>query len=279
MNVKIKGKKRKLTDGPVELSRKVLFSVLGNTHKILTGDFTEDHLKCLMIDLRELANEMNNNPSPNLKDNLALERFLEACDFVAHTNKNRGIITEQIEAHADKIASALRNPNENGQISIFLQEGVSANQIVHGLFITLGVFLRRFDLYGEDTIVDAFVKHGDDIALCIISILQDSRIRLMDNKGWAILYIAVFENRYGLYCRLHEFKIELPGVEGAIKPDPQILRFPVILTGAKDTDHVLLDAATDEAQLKGISEPKLIETCRGEDRKLHVRLCEELLQY
>lgn len=256
------------------LSRKILFSVLNNLDKIVSGQFTEETVKLLLIDLREPAKAMLPFPEMDPKHIEARRRFIEVCDFIAHPNKDRGDLEKEIRAHAEKMADAFQLGGERWQAVTANRKTIHGGEIVNGLQLVLSLYLHTHGRLRLEKVVDAFRTHLDDLSLCIISILQDSVIQLNDNRGQAILNLVTHDQYYWLYCQVFGSRAETDARARTGGTGRFVLGFPVIVTNAKDHDHVLAEAP-DGVTVDDIAQPDIVETYRGVDGRLCLRLAED----
>lgn len=255
-----------MTLDPHPINRKILRSVRNNLDRIKCGHFEERDVKELLVDLREFTrhNVMKNLPKEIDKFHKPIQDFLEICDFMAHSYREKGIIEKNVRNYAKKLhESLLASRTADGSQSVpLVEEFINAKNVAMALLALAYWVLSAGDKSITcEYVLDAF-KHCDDIALCLMSLLQDSIIEL-DNKkeGYAILYILPFEGRYRLYCRVIGSRIDLDARErGARKV---ILQWPVIESSSPCIDDL------PSHPLQGL--PHVFETFRDSENKLRMR--------
>jgi hypothetical protein len=99
------------------------------------------------------------------------------------------------------------------------------------------------------------------------------QVMLRDGKQGANLYIHVHEGTYRLYCQVFGFDLQerIPGRIG----ETQItaLRFPLVVTDTPALDG-LLPNTKGGLTIHAHGIPPLVETYRGEDGRLYVKLAD-----
>lgn len=259
------------------LSRKTKVSVERRIAEIMEGRFTESAVKELLIDLRELARQIpTGTPEAPPQFDKSFIHFIEICDFVAHSNRDRGVIETNVREHAERIAAALAGGGDQDWLTLTaVKQIIHADGVVAGMLGTAQLFLLSFnESLQRDYLIPAF-ERKDEIALCIISLLQDAIIRLKGNHGFASLHVQVYEGQYRLYCSILGSRMErdarqLTGGSGSV-----VFGFPVIDTGAKDLDGILSLRTRNSFMLppgENIPLPSIVETYRETDGSLHVRV-------
>jgi len=258
------------------LSRKVKSSVERCLNEITSGSFTETTVKELMIDLRELARSA---PQIGLDDprfrNVFLD-FVDVCDFIAHTNRTKGTFETKIREQCERMADALASGDQNRWNNVRnIPLVAEMDAIVSGMLGTSFLFLCHFDKTLSPSFLEPAYRRRDEIALCIISLLQDSIIRLKNDRGVAVLHVLVHEGYFRLYCRVHGSRIETDARRRTYGSGRVAIGFPVLVTRAKDFDK-LLPPYTPEIDPKGehFTPPTLIETYRNPDGRLCIRILE-----
>jgi hypothetical protein len=246
-------------------SHKIKQSIEKNIIKIIEHTFEESEIKALIIDLRESAKyhlkDLSNADHIN-----ATKQFLEIADFIAHTNRTRGTMEANIRCFAEQCLEALLAA-DGDQIMNHIIPPVAnylkGDMIALGLTINAQHFLEQFEecaINIADIFKEAF-KVKEEIALCVISILQGSFIELQKGHGSAVLNIVVHNGQYRLYCKLQNSKIE-PSI---FKTNKLVeFNFPVIITNAPDIDNVLHQNMSSD--IVGY-----LETYRDEAKVLHMR--------
>lgn len=255
------------------LSRKALISVERNVEALLAGQFAEPTVKALLTDLRELARAA---PTIGLDDpqfSGLFREFVEICDFLAHANRTKGLFEIKIREKAEEIAQAFDSADESRLKSAMIFEPlISLDRVVAGMLSTSLLFLlQRNSGLPSDFLNPAFERR-DEIGLCILSLLQDSIIRLKRENGVALLHILSYEGRYRLYCAILGSKVEADARKRTGGTGSLVLGFPVIDTSIQNIDGVLADRKSADGLEIGSSEmPPLIETFREASGRLAVR--------
>lgn len=255
------------------LSRKTKVNVERAIGKILSGTFTESTIKELMIDLRELSRDF---PRIGLSDPMFIKssiEFVEICDFLVHSNRNKGVFETKIREHAERMADALASGDE------LLWQGVSKvkpagniDQIITGMLSAAFLLLSSFDKsLNNDLLKRVYIKKTE-ISLCIISLLQDSIINLKGDRGHAILNILTFRGFFRLYCSIHDSRIHKEAKARTSGTGRLAIGFPVLVTDAIDSDHILPHSAPDFVMGSNIFKaPTVFETFRAPSGRLCLR--------
>lgn len=255
------------------VSRKTRLSVERRLAEIVDGAFSEPAVKDLMVDLRELARAFPQDGGQPRFDR-AITHFLEVCDFIAHGTRDRGVIERTVRARVEGLSDAyVRGDDAKWAQFSSAQDVISGDELAAGLlgmaFLVLSVGSPDLD---RRPLQRAFERKRD-IALCIISILQDSIVELKSGAGQALLHIVSFEGRYRLYCQVLGSTLEQQARLKTGGSGHLILAFPVVATEAEDIDHVLPQLSEESPLFDGPpGPPPVVETYRAPDGLLHVRL-------
>lgn len=86
-------------------------SIWDNYQLLKNKQYTEKHIKELLIDLRFVANQakktFENSPYEN-----DMGEFIDFCNFIAHPVKHRGFISNRILENIDLLQQSLIDPSE-----------------------------------------------------------------------------------------------------------------------------------------------------------------------
>jgi len=255
------------------LSRKSKYSIERGLRKIQDGTFTEREIKELMLDLRELA---RSNTSIGLKDapfSADLNEFADVADFLAHTNRTRGLFESRIREHAEGMADALQSGNEEYWSTANKVKSVShANKVAQSLLITAYLYLSSFD---STVSIQKFLsahKRINEIALCIASLMQDSIIRLKQDRGTATLLLLSHRGFYRVYCQVFNSKIHTDAIARSKGAGRIIIGFPVMVTNCVDNQNVVRTTSPEIIfDARSYSPGIPYETFRGTNGELLLR--------
>lgn len=256
------------------LSRKVKSSVERCINEVITGSFTETTIKELMIDLRELARSAPKIGLDDPKYRSVFLEFVDICDFIAHTNRKKGLFESKIRERSERMADALTSGDQSHWEKVTKVPPVGdMGSIVEGLLGTSFLFLRQFEKTLSPSLFLLARRKKIELAFCIISLLQDSIIELKDDCGVAILHILVHEGYFRLYCRVHGSRIETEAMRRTDGSGRIAIGFPVLVTRARDVDQILPQCTPGLGPMEDhFSLPPLIETYRNADGRLRVRI-------
>jgi len=250
---------------PHILSRKILRSVRGNIEKLKCDRFDEHDVKELLIDLREVGRYFVKNLPPEERNQFtkAFQDFIDVCDFIAHSNREWGIIERNVRQHVKKLHEMISTATMEEFTSLPVDNVIYTDALVSAMlgfaFYTLSAQDKSIT---SEYFLDAFKNKGD-IALCLLSLLQDSIIKLDKDEGFAILFILSFEGRYRLYCQILESRIEREARERTGGTGRLVLGFPVIVSLVPCIDDIPSEAP------QGL--PAVFETFRDAENKLRMR--------
>jgi hypothetical protein len=239
----------------------------------MNGKFTESTVKELMVDLRELARAAPNIglEDPKFKENFS--EFVEICDFIVHSNRNKGSFETRIRQQAERMADALSSSDESlWQQASKIQPAADIDRVVTGMLSAAFLVLLIFDKsLSKDFLLKAYTKKAE-ISLCIISLLQDSTIKLKNDHGYAVLHIIAYRGFFRLYCKIHESKLHKETRARSGGTAKLAIGFPVLITSSIDSDYVLAQSAPDVVTGPNALRPPVIyETFRAPSGKLCVR--------
>lgn len=240
-----------------------------NYDSLVNGTFTEDNIKELMIDLRErtkyLKRELNSKDCDNNSLIKFVDDFNEISDFIGHPNRDKGLLAKRIKkyisASKEKYPKGIPNNPDIGPKDFVMD----VYSIITGLIIILENYLTVYgiNVNKEDSL--KILKFRDDIALCIISLLQEYSIDLSDDPLFkhSILIIKCYGNTLHL-C----LKTFLP------RSDPKLKLvdehdITVIYTNVENTDGLVIENSIKEKK-KG----KIIETYRNSNGVLKAKFKE-----
>lgn len=264
------------------LSRKVGISISRNLQSLIDLSYTEQNVKELLIDLREISKTIvKSKPKVGLKRNenieQQIEEFIDICNCIAHPNRNiSGLLEKKIRSHIDRITTAYINEGISGFAKLAKNHKIITDEsLVNVMLASIYLYISKF----EDSIsidqLEAINKDKANIGLCIISLLQDTIIKLDKNQGFAILHIIDYEGLYRLYCR-----IILKDARDRFGTERIMLEFPLIVTNARNIDNLQFPDHNKEAWVSkefsyairdSPDSPAIVETFRGNDKDLHVR--------
>ncbi len=229
-----------------------------------------------MIDLRELARSAPQIGLNDPKFRNVFMNFVDVCDFIAHTNRTKGLFESKIRKQSERMADALASGDQTRWDKVTnIPLVADMGSIVSGLLGTSFLCLCHFDKTLSPSFLEPAHRRTDEIALCIISLLQDSIIKLKDDCGEAILHVLVHEGYFRLYCRVHGSRIEADARRRTGGSGRVAIGFPVLVTQARDVDEVLPPYTPELGLLEEhFTLPPLIETYRNADGRLCVRVLE-----
>lgn len=260
------------------LSRKTKVSIERGVQTLLSGRFTERDVKELMIDLRELARDSATKDLSDPKLKILLAEFADVCDFVAHTNRSRGIFEERIRAHAEKVAKVLEVGGDGDWYDATAIERIShVDQFTLALLTTAFLFLYTYDKKYSHKNLGLSRMRWTEIGLCIASLLQDSTIRLKSGNGMATLHLLVYKGFYRVYCRVMGSKVEQNAGLKSGGGGRLFLEFPVLLTASIDKEYVLPVHTPDLVGSENVTvrPPSVFEAFRAPNGSLLMRQLHE----
>lgn len=227
---------------PFPLSRKIQHSIHDGIECLKHGAFTETDVKALLIDLRELAKYTRDRLASETNDFTQANReFIEVCDFVAHASRDRGIVEKLVRGHVRTLHSCLNlSPEEFAKVPV---SGVlNANKLVMSLagIAFLGLSSSNRTLTHE--YFSGLHTYQSEIALCILSLLQDAMIEIGGDEGFGMLQLIPHDGFYRVYCRVVNSKIEREARLRTGGTGRVVLGFPVMISAAKCLDASILSA-------------------------------------
>jgi hypothetical protein len=251
---------------PFILSRKIKQSILEGIDVLRFGPFVERDVKALLIDLREIAKYMLKSLAAERNEFTAMLReFVDVCDFVAHASRDRGLVERTVRDHVKTLhASLTLSPEEFSQIPV--TQVLNANKFVLALAGVSSFALGKLqDMRGEFDATE-LVERQSEIALCILSLLQDSFISLKEEEGFGVLQLMPHEGKYRLYCRVVNSKIEREARARTGGTGKLVLGFPVMVSTADCLDSTILSHGHE------VFPQPILETFRGPTGILQVRI-------
>jgi len=253
------------------LSRKIKLSIQRNLNSLIDKTFDEQTIKELLINLREIGNEIKSSAGKSTEPNAdafdkTFSEFIDICNCIAHSNRTRGgDLEKNIREHIEKIVSGLEEGGDRKLSDIMsVEQVISGDSIVAAMLASIYLYLSTYDKEFDTEKLEPVFEDKADISLCIISLLQDTAITLKKDNGIALLQILVHEGNYRLYCRALNNPIERGARERTGGKGKFVIGFPVVVTSAKCEDALSFEENTDEL-------PRLVETYRDKKNKLHVK--------
>lgn len=252
------------------LSRKIKLSIERNLSRLIDKTYDESTIKELLIDLREIGNEIKSSAGKTNEPNAEkfdqyFEDFIDICNCIAHSNRLRGVLENNIRAHIEKIQNVL---NEGGDADYYeatkVERIINGDSIVVAMLSAIFLYLNTYDKKFDREKLNPVFEDKANISLCIISLLQDTTVTLKQNTGVSILQILSHEGNYRLYCRVFNSSIQREAQERTGGAGKLIFGFPVIVTSAENIDNLQFNE-NDEGM------PKVIETYRDDNNNLHAR--------
>lgn len=233
---------------------------------IKTKQYTEKHIKDLLIDLRFIATS-SKIYFKNSKFEEGINEFIDFCNFIAHPVKDRGFIAKRIIENIDLLNQSLINPTElqfeNGNIYFDKLKTYSTGNYITYMFTFL--FLVLGEKIPEDELKLIHRKEEKDIALCILSLLQNSIIEL-DNKDIekAVLILNSNDGYLYLFSIIYSDKINEKLIQSGYNPGADSSFFLLPAVGSNIT-HIKVHQEKREF-------PQFYETYREPNNQLNIRL-------
>lgn len=223
---------------PYILSRKVLYSIRYGVECLKNGIFTEKDIKMLLVDLREMTKHFDLciTSTSDKEFTKAIKNFFEVCNFVAHASRDRGIVENLVRDHALKLRANLDKTLEDFS-EIPVNAVLDADMIATSLIFVAFQAIRSSDhTLNQECFFPLIHEQRTEIALCILSLLQDATIKLKDDEGFGFLHLMQHNGFYRLYCRLLNSRIELDARKSTGGSGRFVLGFPVMLSSARCLD-------------------------------------------
>ena len=259
-------------DKPFFMSRKIRNSISQGIELLRFGAFTEVDVKLLLVDLREVGRHMATSlKSEENPFTILIAEFLDVCDFVAHANRDRGVVEATVRVQAQKMR---KNLNSNPSLTVDEFSGVlvngalNANRLVMALASIAALALDKLDPASSKALVIELQERQSEIALCILSLLQDSFITLNKNEGYGLLQLKPHEGMYRLYCQVIDSKIDEEARTRTNGSGRIILGFPVIVSAAECIDPDILSCDCE------VFPAPIFETFRDAKSQLKLRVLE-----
>ena len=242
-------------------------SILENYNLIKSKRYTETNIKELLMDLRIVATRTKQNfkDSPFEKD---INEFIDFCNFIAHPIKDRGFIAKRIIENINLLEESLIDPKEliqfeDGQTYFDkLKTYSSSNYITYMLTM---IFLVLQDKISQSELEAVLEAESKDIALCMLSLLQNSIIEL-DEKGVekAVLILNSNEEYLCLFSIVYSEKINNQLKESGFNPNANSSLF-LLPTVTSDVSQIKVHQTNRDY-------PQFYETYRDSIGKLNLRL-------
>ncbi len=231
-------------------SENVKKSVANLAQKVANGDFLESDIKALILDLREFARQKqkayivkqkSNNKSPLTgEDGEFLQLysdFVDLADFIAHPNREQGVLHDKMVQNALVLAQAAR---ENRRPTP--QENAKCWWATYFCFMMLLCTEGFLQIELSENFNKKFSAQHPDIELCILLLLQDTRITLKGGLGFVLNNIRPANGKFNLSARL--FGSEANGILQAKLDQDVLIQYSVIFTEASvPADFVVPDHA------------------------------------
>ena len=185
--------------------------------------------------------------------------------------------------HIEKIIAGLDAGNKTWDDIGTIDKIINADSVVGALLSVINLFLLKTNITIERDQLMLIFEDKADIGLCIISLLQDTKVELENKQGSAIIHVRERDGKYKLYCNVFVSYIGKESSKQTGEAGHFIIGFPVIETSAINIDGLHfyeqdteVNFAKNWSLVKHRDEPPpLIETYRGQDRKLHVKFVED----
>lgn len=252
------------------LSRKIKMALDKNLRLIMEDRFSEESIKELLIDLREVAKLINNSDSTNSANERikkSIQLFIDVCDTIAHQNRDRGVLKDYIVHNFSLIENSFKTDILEKEK---MRSPFSSDAIVSSLVGMIYFYGSKSD---TDFLIniEEVIKRKDDIALCILSLLQDTVIDL-DNECKAFLYLECYEGKYILSCSILNSQTqrdarERTGGEGSV-----VFNFPIIKTNAVCDKKFKVDQYTSNT-------PFVLKVVRDDKGKFKVEKASSINSY
>jgi hypothetical protein len=262
---------------PYTLSRKTKISIARNLQSLIDKTYDERCVKELLIDLREISNRIikgdpNSRTTRIEQFDQIFKDFVDICNCITHPNREiSGVLEKNIRRHIKKMAQGLNQNQENVSPADFMKVDtvITEDSIVSAMLASIYLYISKYDsTYTREQLNPVFEDKAN-VGLCVISLLQDTIIKLSEDKGIAILHVMDHEGQYRLNCRVLGSSIDKDSREMTRGVGHVSIGFPVVVTNAKNIDNLKFNLCSKKL-------PPLIETYRGEDKNLHVRFIEDL---
>lgn len=252
------------------LSRKIKLSIERNLNSLIDKTYDETNIKELLIDLREIGNEIKSSAGKSSESNAeAFDQtfvdFIDICNCIAHSNRLRGVLEENIRNHVDKIQTVLNKGGEaDFSEATAVERVINGDSIVAAMLASIFLYLTTYDKEFDKEKLAPVFEDKADISLCIISLLQDTAVTLKNRTGVSLLHVLPHEGKYRLYCRVLNSSIQRESRERTGGTGSFVLGFPVVVTNAKNIDELQFNENADELS-------RIIETYRDTNGTLHAR--------
>lgn len=256
------------------LSEKTGQSINRVLQKIESRTFTEDDIKLLMLDVRELGREIDTSAPTDNRFAGPFHPFVQIADSVAHTNRDRGGLKKRL---ADYVQDSIAHLRKFATLDEFIAAGgklkavgaLDCHQAALAMLALATMYLQRLGIPDRPGVIRLPPYIVWEISLCFISLLQGS-IFFIGNDSIAIFRIVVHRGIYRLYANLYdaELKNEMRRLLVRVDSGASVV---VATTRCIDVDHV---AARSDLMFMTRSRDDpyhILETFRDPLRRLHVR--------
>lgn len=252
---------------PFVISRKVLHSICAGVDLIRTARFDETHIKLLLIDLRELARYFATRPKmeENIVFTKANKNFIDVCDFIAHASRNQGVMERMVREQVQRFHALPDAATVQDALDIPIYGVLRSDALVTSMAGIAYLALGATDRDRSADFLSAFATNSTEIELCIMSLLQDSMLRLKNGDGFASLHIQPRDGVLKLYCNVFDTKVEQDARRRTAGPGRLALSFPVMRSTVPFLDHPEFIFSTD------VLSPAIYETHRTNTGRLVLR--------
>lgn len=242
-------------------------SIWDNYNLLKNKQYTEKHIKELLIDLRFVANHVKKSfeNSPYEND---MNEFIDFCNFIAHPVKHRGFMVNRIVANIDLLQQSLMDPSEYivseyGDLYFDQLKTYPVGKYVQYIFTILFITLKGDTT--EEELTRVSVSEEKDVSLCILSLLQTSILEL-DKKDVDKAFLILNSNNefLNLYSVIYSEKINNQLMESGFNPlaDSSLFLVPA---ATSSITHIKVHQTNKD-------NPRFYETYRDNTGKLKLRL-------
>lgn len=242
-------------------------SILENYYILQNKQYTEKHIKELLIDLRFIANQTKNifKKSPFEKD---MSEFIDFCNFIAHPIKDRGYMAKRINQNITLLQQSLIKPErlitiENGDLYFDQLKSYSVINYVTYMFSL--IYLVLIEDIEQEELQKVHTSEVNDVSLCMLSLLQTSILEL-DNKDVdkSVLILNSNKTSLFLYSIVFSEKINTQLVQSGFnsQADSSLFLMPVV---SSNINHI-------EVKQTKRNELLFFETYRNDKGHLSIKL-------
>lgn len=204
-------------------------SIYKNFVTLCSGDFRISHIKELFIDVRELANHIKTNSgveSAPFKAELHnyCRSVIEVANFIAHSNRDSGLIERIARRHVREISRNLENNNLNFQPNFEENNSFDLNHAALGLVVVITAAFPDFISTIKEE-VSKYALQRERVIFSIMEIMQGCTVKLENDEGIGAL--RIFKNpmneELDLYCLIYDTKYVRRQLKNAPRDvDPQV---------------------------------------------------------